>query len=95
MRIQCGLQDIITENYIRVAGLRVQVRNQNASIPPGETIQYICPFDKFFLGKGEVRTAEIILLAEFKTLGMERNTDSEIFNWSHISHQWIEGQIIK
>jgi hypothetical protein len=99
VRIQCGINDVMYDANGRIAGFTLRAHpinlNQNISVPPGETIQYICPFDKAFeLGPERIRTAQIQLQTQFSTLGIERNTHSEVFNWDHISRQWTEGVIV-
>jgi len=96
VRIQCGLKYVIDDmnNRIIDSDVRARAVNQTVSIPPGETIQYICPFDKFAGNYGPIRTAKILLEVQFSTLGIDRNTHSEIFNWDHVSRQWTEGKII-
>ena len=69
---------------------------QNVSIPPGETIQVNCPLDAMATkaGYGNGQTAHTQLVAKFKTLGIERNTYSEMFKWNPLSRKWTEGESI-
>ncbi len=64
-----------------------------ATILGGKTIEYACPIQKA-IELDLVVQATIRIDAKFKTIGYERTTKSELFNWDISSRQWIKGEII-
>lgn len=63
-----------------------------ANIPAGKTIEYGCPIEKA-IELDLVVQATIRIDAKFRTLGYERTTKSELFNWDISSRQWIKGEV--
>lgn len=97
VRIECFVKNARTDHgVIETSFTSVTANIQNVSIPPGETIQHNCPLDAIVTkaGYGNVHIAQIQLVSKFKTLSIERNTYSEMFNWNPISRRWTEGEII-
>jgi len=97
VRIECFLKNAHTDHgAIDTSFSSVTATTQKVSIPPGETIQSNCPLDAIVTkaSYGKVQIAQIQLVSTFTTLGIERNTSSEIFNWNPISRKWTEGEII-
>lgn len=97
VRIECFVKNARTDHgVIGTSFISVTANIQNVSIPPGETIQLNCPLDaivtKASYGNGQM--AHTQLVSKFKTLGIERHTYSESFNWNPISRQWTEGEIM-
>lgn len=94
MEINCLLKRVNFErnNVIENVGLEGFARQ--ASIPRRQTIQYICPLDQVITGMGQVITARLLIMVKFKTLGIQRESQSETFNWDNVSRQWIEGEIV-
>jgi hypothetical protein len=97
VRIECFVKNARADHgIIETSFISVTANIQNVSIPPGETIQSNCPLDAIGTkaGYGKVQIAQIQLVSKFKTLGIERNTYSEMFNWNPISRKWTEGESI-
>ncbi len=97
VRIECFLKKAhADQGVIETSFISVTAKNQVGSIPPGETIQSNCPLDTIVTKAGyrNVQIAQIQLISKFNTLGIERNTYSEMFNWDPKSRKWIEGEII-
>jgi hypothetical protein len=97
VRIECFVKNARTDHgVIETSFISVTANIQNVSIPPGETIQVNCPLDAIVTkaGYGNEQIAQTQLVSKFKTLGIERNTYSEMFKWNPISRKWTEGEII-
>lgn len=95
MRIECFVKHARTDHGVMdTSFISVTANIQNVSIPPGETIQLNCPLDAMVTkaGYGNLQIAQTQLISKFKTLGIERNTSSEPFNWNPRSRQWAEGE---
>ena len=69
--------------------------NLSVDIGPGRTIEYTCPFNHM-IGHAGMPTllAQIAIDTTFKTLGITRKTQSELFTWTAQSQQWIEGDVV-
>jgi len=97
VRIECFLKNARTDHGVIDTSFHSVTANiEKASIEPGETIQSNCPLEAIVAKEryGNVQTAQIQLVSKFKTLGIERNTYSEMFNWNPTSRKWTEGEII-
>jgi len=97
VRIECFVKNARTDHGVsETSFISVTANIQNVSIPPGETLQLNCPLDAMVTkaGYGNGQVAQTQLVSKFKTLGIERNTYSEMFNWNPISRKWTEGKII-
>jgi hypothetical protein len=97
VKIECFLKHARADHGVIETSFRSVTANiQRISIPPGETIQSNCPLDDIVTraGFGNIQIAQVQLVSTFKTLGIERNTSSEMFNWNAISRKWTEGEII-
>jgi hypothetical protein len=64
------------------------------TIPPKKFAEYGCPLNKMIRISNQITQATIAINAEYKTLGIKRVTDSEVFNWDVASKQWTIGTII-
>jgi hypothetical protein len=64
------------------------------TIEPKKTALYMCPYNRFFVIQGSIARASITIRTKFKTLGYNRSTESELFNWDSRSHQWEKGNIV-
>jgi hypothetical protein len=64
-----------------------------ANINPGETVLYSCPFDKVFRGE-TITKASIRIYAKYKTLFINRETQSEMFNWDNVTKHWSKGKVV-
>jgi hypothetical protein len=98
VQIECFLKNERTDHGVIDTSFRsVKADIQKVSIPPGETIQSNCPLDPLVTqaGAGHVQVAQLQLVSTFTTLGIERSTSSDLFNWNPISRKWTEGKIIK
>jgi hypothetical protein len=91
VRIECFLKNAHTDKgVVETSFVSVPANIQKGSIPPGETIQSNCPLDTIVTKAGyrNVQIAQIQLISKFNTLGIERNTYSELFNWNPKSRKW-------
>ncbi|HKQ34467.1 MAG TPA: hypothetical protein VJT11_04090 [Nitrospiraceae bacterium] len=98
VKIECFLKNARTDQGVIDTSFRSVTANiQKVSIPPGETIQSNCPLDALVAqaSDGHVQVAQLQLVSTFTTLGIERNTSSELFNWNPLSRKWTEGKISK
>jgi len=98
VRIECFLKNAHTDKgVVETSFVSVLANIQKGSIPPGETVQSNCPLDTIVTKAGyrNVQIAQIQLISKFNTLGIERNTYSELFNWNPKSRKWTEGEIIQ
>jgi hypothetical protein len=96
VKIECFLKNAHTDHGVIDTSFRsVTAHIQNVSIPPGDTIQSNCPLDAIVTkaGDGHVQIAQVQLVSTFTTLGIERNTSSEMFNWNSVARKWTEGEI--
>ena len=95
VQIECFLKNAHTDHGVMDTSFRsVTAHIQKVSIPPGETIQSNCPLDALVTqpGHGHVQVAQLQLVSTFTTLGIERSTSSDLFNWNPISRKWTEGK---
>lgn len=93
MRIKCVLLRVQLENNMSLVGIPID-DGTVSDIQPGQTVEYACPIHKAIDDIGQIVQTTIQIESTFKTLGYERITDSELFNWNMISRQWIKGEII-
>lgn len=96
VRIECFLKNARTDHGVIETSFRSVTANlEKVSIEPGETIQSNCPLDAIVNNEkyGNMQIVQIQLVSKFKTLGIERNTYSELFNWSPMSPEWTEEEV--
>lgn len=93
MRINCVLIRIKLENNLSLVEIPID-DGVVANIQPGGTIEYVCPVHKAFDDTEFIFNAKIKINTIFRTLGHERTTESELFNWDIVSRQWIKGEIV-
>lgn len=93
VKISCALLRIKLEYNLSLVGIPVYDGSET-DIPPDKTVEYECPIRKFVGDLGQIEQATIRIGAKFKTLGYERVTESEVFNWDVNSLQWTKGEII-
>ncbi len=95
VRIDCVLKDVKAERRFSFKNDRLRESFAEViRIPSEKTIQYKCPMNHAIAGIPPILTASIYLDVSFTTLGWNRHTQSELFNWDNLSHQWTEGEII-
>lgn len=92
IRMNCVLERIELENNLSLVEIPVN-DGIVTNIQPDKTIQYECPIYKA-IDLGFIVHAKIKINVKFRTLGHERSTESELFNWDITSRQWIKGEII-
>jgi len=93
MQIKCVLLRVELEYNMTLVGIPIN-DGTVANIQPGKTAEYSCPIHKAIDDIGQIVQTTIKIESTFKTLGYERTTSSEEFNWNMISRQWTKGEII-
>lgn len=94
VRISCALLRVKLEYNLSLVDIPVDDGVVADSIPAEKTIEYECPIRKFVDDLGQISQATIRINAKYRTLGYERVTESEVFNWDVNSRQWTKGEII-
>jgi len=92
MRFTCELPQVLLGNENYFGGGQMNQTKLIASLEPGHTIEYRCPFNSsFYLGPTPYLYAVAQIKVDFKTLWKKRETTSEAFTWSASTKRWIEG----